>query len=241
MRTRAGHYGRALTTLPALQRSSMIHISTSPAPMLTRMSDSPSSDLHEPDSADGPGILAGLPRTRPQRASARRLATRVAKPSAEPGAAPSRPSTAPPRRASRRAPATGRGTRGTGERSAPATSRVAGKQRAPAKRGPAAANGHPDRGSRPSPTRSPGRSSRPAAPSWSHRSPSWRESWRRPASLQAGACSGTSYRVCRRGEPVYSRHAELPRPRSRKAGDPTRIAVDPLGRIGPVRAVAPSS
>lgn len=114
--------------------------------MLTRMSDSPSSDLHEPDSADGPGILAGLPRTRPQRASARRLATRVAKPSAEPGAAPSRPSTAPPRRASRRAPATGRGTRGTGERSAPATSRVAGKQRAPAKRGPAAGERAPRQG-----------------------------------------------------------------------------------------------
>jgi hypothetical protein len=49
--------------------------------MLTRMSDSPSGDPHGRASADGPGILAGLPRTRPQRASARRAAARGAKPS----------------------------------------------------------------------------------------------------------------------------------------------------------------
>jgi hypothetical protein len=48
--------------------------------MLTRMSDSPSGDPHGPASADGPGILAGLPRTRPQRASARRVAARTARP-----------------------------------------------------------------------------------------------------------------------------------------------------------------
>jgi hypothetical protein len=49
--------------------------------MLTRMSDSPSGDPHGPASADDPGILAGLPRTRPQRASARRVAARATKPS----------------------------------------------------------------------------------------------------------------------------------------------------------------
>jgi hypothetical protein len=43
------------------------------------MSDSPSGDLHETASADGPGILAGLPRTRPQRASARRVAARASR------------------------------------------------------------------------------------------------------------------------------------------------------------------
>ena len=46
--------------------------------MLTRMSDSSSRDLREPASAEGSGILAGLPRTRPQRASARRTAARAA-------------------------------------------------------------------------------------------------------------------------------------------------------------------
>lgn len=44
--------------------------------MLTRMSDSSSGDLRDPASAEGPSILAGLPRTRPQRASARRAAAR---------------------------------------------------------------------------------------------------------------------------------------------------------------------
>ncbi len=48
--------------------------------MLTRMSDSPSANPRGPASADGPGILAGLPRTRPQRASARRAASRAPQP-----------------------------------------------------------------------------------------------------------------------------------------------------------------
>jgi hypothetical protein len=66
--------------------------------MLTRMSDSPDSDPRAPTSAggsgrelggagaEGPGVLAGLPRTRPQRASARRDASRAAKPSKVPAA-----------------------------------------------------------------------------------------------------------------------------------------------------------
>jgi hypothetical protein len=57
------------------------------------MSDSPSGDPPVPASADGPGILAGLPRTRPQRASARRVAARTDEPSA-----------ASPRRATKRTP-----------------------------------------------------------------------------------------------------------------------------------------
>jgi len=48
--------------------------------MLTRMSDSPNGDPPARASADGSGVLAGLPRTRPQRASARRAASRAAKP-----------------------------------------------------------------------------------------------------------------------------------------------------------------
>jgi hypothetical protein len=81
--------------------------------MLTRMSDSPSGDPHEPASLDGPGILAGLPRTRPQRASARRTASRARKPSAasprQPSAtSPRQPSATPPRQATKRAPAKAR-------------------------------------------------------------------------------------------------------------------------------------
>jgi hypothetical protein len=45
------------------------------------MSDSPNSDPRRPASAEGSGVLAGLPRTRPQRTSARRAAARAAKPS----------------------------------------------------------------------------------------------------------------------------------------------------------------
>jgi hypothetical protein len=57
--------------------------------MLTRMGDPPNSDSRRPTSADGsgsdpdgtgdtsPGVLASLPRTRPQRASARRVAARA--------------------------------------------------------------------------------------------------------------------------------------------------------------------
>ncbi len=48
--------------------------------MLTRMSDSSSGNLREPTSTEDAGILAGLSRTRPQRASARRTAARTAKP-----------------------------------------------------------------------------------------------------------------------------------------------------------------
>jgi hypothetical protein len=66
------------------------------------MSDSPSGDPGGPASADGPGILAGLPRTRPQRASARRAAARAAKPSAT---SPRQAKAIPPRQAPKRAPA----------------------------------------------------------------------------------------------------------------------------------------
>jgi hypothetical protein len=66
------------------------------------MSDSSSGDLHETASADGPGILAGLPRTRPQRTSARRVASRAATPSAASTALRGRASTTPSRPASKR-------------------------------------------------------------------------------------------------------------------------------------------
>lgn len=59
--------------------------------MLTRMSDSSSRDLREPPSAEGAGILAGLPRTRPQRASARRAASRASAADAANGARRSTP------------------------------------------------------------------------------------------------------------------------------------------------------
>lgn len=93
--------------------------------MLTRMSDSPSGDLHGPSRADGPGILAGLPRTRPQRTSARRVAARAVGPSAAPtrqaSATPSRPAT-------KRAPAK---TRGAGKRRERARDSAATEERAP--------------------------------------------------------------------------------------------------------------
>jgi hypothetical protein len=85
--------------------------------MLTRMSDSPGSDPREPASADGPGILAALPRTRPQRASARRTAARAAKPSA-----------AQPRQATKRKPAK---ARVTSKQREPAKHSAAGGERAP--------------------------------------------------------------------------------------------------------------
>jgi hypothetical protein len=72
------------------------------------MSDSPSGDLRETASADGPGILAGLPRTRPQRASARRTAARAAKPgkrAAKPGKGAAKPGKRPLTHANRSAPA----------------------------------------------------------------------------------------------------------------------------------------
>ncbi len=77
--------------------------------MLTRMSDSPSGDTPEPASADGPGILGGLPHTRPQRTSARRVAARASQSNA-----------ASPRRASKRPSA---------------KPRAAAKQPTPAKKG----------------------------------------------------------------------------------------------------------
>lgn len=45
--------------------------------MLTRMTDTPNSDLRTPVSAEGSSVLANLPRTRPQRASARRARART--------------------------------------------------------------------------------------------------------------------------------------------------------------------
>jgi hypothetical protein len=93
--------------------------------MLTRMSDSPSGDPHGPASADGPGILAGLPRTRPQRASARRAASRTAQPSA---AQPRQTRATSPRQASKRAPAK---TRAAGQKRAPAKTGAATDERAP--------------------------------------------------------------------------------------------------------------
>ncbi len=89
-----------------------IHISTSPAPMLTRMSDSSSGDLREPASTEGSGILAGLPHTRPQRASARRTASRSRARASSPGTSP--------------VPEGSKGTK--------ATARTTGKARASAKR-----------------------------------------------------------------------------------------------------------
>src|SRR3981081_308889 len=65
---------------------SLIHDSTSTAPLRHRRSDSPSDDPRGPASAEGPGIFAGLPRSRPQRASARRAAARTAKQSKVPRA-----------------------------------------------------------------------------------------------------------------------------------------------------------
>jgi hypothetical protein len=52
--------------------------------MLTRMNDSPNSDPRASAAVDGPGVLASLPRTRPQMASARRTASRAAKPGKAP-------------------------------------------------------------------------------------------------------------------------------------------------------------
>lgn len=71
--------------------------------MLTRMSESPSGDLHETAAAEGPGILAGLPRTRPQRTSARRAASRAAA-AREAPRAPANKATHSPARKAPRAP-----------------------------------------------------------------------------------------------------------------------------------------
>ena len=49
--------------------------------MLTRMADSPNSNPPATAPAEESGVLAALPRTRPQRASARRAAARAARPS----------------------------------------------------------------------------------------------------------------------------------------------------------------
>ncbi|HEY2283667.1 MAG TPA: hypothetical protein VGH60_08980 [Solirubrobacteraceae bacterium] len=64
------------------------------------MSDSSSGDLRKAASAEDQGILAGLPRTRPQRASARRTAARTAKP----GKRATAPNKAPRARTSRSEP-----------------------------------------------------------------------------------------------------------------------------------------
>jgi hypothetical protein len=72
--------------------------------MLTRMSESPSGDPRETAAADGPGILAGLPRTRPQRASARRAAARAVA-AGETPRAPARSATHSPARKSQRSAA----------------------------------------------------------------------------------------------------------------------------------------
>ncbi|MGA8363393.1 MAG: hypothetical protein WB709_02615 [Solirubrobacteraceae bacterium] len=103
------------------------------------MSDSPSGDLHETASTDGPGILAGLPRTRPQRTSARRVASRTATSSAAGTASPRQASATSSRPISKRAPASKRttGKRTTGKRrttaktSAPTKSIAAVEERAP--------------------------------------------------------------------------------------------------------------
>ncbi len=93
--------------------------------MLTRMSDSSEHDPRAPvwadGSGEGPGVLAGLPRTRPQRASARRVAARAAKPSSTPTAArttatrkarttAARQATTPARQARKPQPINGRGS-----------------------------------------------------------------------------------------------------------------------------------
>jgi hypothetical protein len=90
--------------------------------MLTRMSDSSSRDLREPASNEGSGILAGLPRTRPQRASARRTASRASAPEASRTAASQQPSAT----SSRPAPA-GRGAKAT----APATGKTGASGKRP--------------------------------------------------------------------------------------------------------------
>jgi hypothetical protein len=64
------------------------------------MSDSPNNRPQEPAAVEGPGVLASLPRTRPQRASARRAASRAPKP----GKA-TKPSKAPSRQTNKRGPA----------------------------------------------------------------------------------------------------------------------------------------
>jgi hypothetical protein len=74
--------------------------------MLTRMSDSPDGNPRRPASEDRPtegsGVLAGLPRTRPQRASARRVAARAAgQRQASTRKAPVRAASPPAKRATR--------------------------------------------------------------------------------------------------------------------------------------------
>jgi len=104
--------------------------------MLTRMSDSPEHDPRAPASADGSGVLAGLSRTRPQRASARRVASRAAKPSTAPAAVRTTETPKAPRSPTRnqtpkRKPPTA--ARATGTIKAPAATRAAGQRATPAR------------------------------------------------------------------------------------------------------------
>jgi len=71
--------------------------------MLTRMSDTSEHRPRIPASVEGSSVLAGLPRTRPQRVSARRVASRAAK-SSEVAASKPRPKKRS--QAKRRRPAT---------------------------------------------------------------------------------------------------------------------------------------
>jgi hypothetical protein len=61
--------------------------------MLTRMSDTPNGDPRMPTSAEEPGVLGNLPRTRPQRASARRAQARAASVRRRPAKAQAKAST----------------------------------------------------------------------------------------------------------------------------------------------------
>ena len=177
---------------------------------------------------NGQGVLANLPRTRPQRASARRAAARNA--SAAPTASGRRgrelqrraapkprwrgaerrpPSAVPPRRASRPPP------------SAPAAPRSA-RRSTPEPRRRRAAAGFECEGERArGPVQPPGGRSWWPAPRRSS------ASWRRPGSRPASACSRTCSRACRSPERrrlcILPRNAELPRLRSRQTGDPLRI------------------
>jgi hypothetical protein len=73
--------------------------------MLTRMSDSADRTAFTEASSDGSGVLGGLPRTRPQRASARRAAARAARPAPKRSGTPTAPARKPAASTLRKAPA----------------------------------------------------------------------------------------------------------------------------------------
>jgi len=79
---------------------------------------------HTTDNGDGPEILANLPRTRPQRASARRAAARPAPP-ADDAPPPPAQAQAPPAAPSAAAPRTPKTTKARKPSSRPATRRAA--------------------------------------------------------------------------------------------------------------------